>query len=281
MITIRRFLETTNSLLTNPRALAILAALYALLLATLYGFISIREATISQVAITFVFLVLIPVEFFVLQAAILQHARAEKFGWAQMMRDAIKLAVISIPIVVLGCVLYYLLNKWQAHFPAPEPALTFPAPKGPPPPQPLHWPTVLFATLRCLLLGIALPLATIHLWIEVAARDVRASLDGGAKAILQRIGNTLASAFAFDSVLAYGLGLIVFVLVPYAILFVPISVKGNKTDFVVFVARLVLVYVFTLIGWIVTLTTLAKSTSAPSTAVPVSTVPNAPAEAPA
>jgi hypothetical protein len=280
MTTIKRFLETTKSLLTNPRALAILATLYALLLATLGAFIKIREATLLQVVVTLFFLVLIPVEFFVLQAAILQHARTERFQWAQILRDAIKIAVVSIPIIVLGFALYYLLNKWQAHYPAPESSLALPA-KAPPAPQPLHWPTVLFATVRLLILGVALPLATIQLWIEVAARDVRASLDGGAKTVLQRIGNTLAGAFAFDSVLAYGLGLVVFVLVPYAILFVPISVKGNKTDFVVFVARLVLVYVFTLIGWIVTLTTLAKSTSAASSPVPAGTVPNAPAEAPA
>jgi hypothetical protein len=281
MTTIKRLLETTRSLLTNPRALAILAVLYALLLATLYGFISTREATVWQVVLTMLLLVLIPIEFFVLQAAILQHARADKFRWAQMMRDAIKLAVVSIPIIVLGCVLYYLLNKWQAHFPAPDPLVTFPAPKGPTAPQPLHWPTVLFATLRCLLLGIALPLATIHLWIEVAARDVRASLDGGAKTVLKRIGNTLAGAFAFDSVLTYGLGLIVFVLIPYAILFVRIPAKGTKTDFAVFILRLVLVFVFTLIGWIATVTTLAKTNTETSTVVSTHAIADTPAEAPA
>jgi hypothetical protein len=279
MITIRRFLETTRSLLTNPKALAILATLYAVLLATLLGFIRTREATVWQVVLTMLLLVLIPIEFFVLQAAILQHARAEKFRWAQTMRDAIKLAVVSIPIIVLGCVLYYLLNKWQAHFPAPDPLVTFPAPKGPTAPQPLHWPTVLFATLRFLLLGIALPLATIHLWIEVAANDVRTSLDGGAKRVFQRIGNTLARAFAFDSVLTYALGLIVFVLVPYAILFVRIPAKGTKTDFAVFIAQLLLAYLFTLIGWIVTLTTLTKIETSPP--VPVTSISNAPAEAPA
>jgi len=281
MTTIKRFLETTKSLLTNPKAFGLLKILYALLLATLLGFIRVREATVWQVVLTMLLLVLIPIEFFVLQAAILQHARADKFRWAQMIRDAIKLAVVSIPFIVLGCAIYYLLNKWQAHYPAPDPVLTFPPSKGPPASPPLHWPTVLFATLRCLLLGIALPLATIHLWIEVTAQDLRASLDGGAKTVLQRIGNTLAGAFAFDSVLTYGLGLIVFVLVPYAVLFVRIPAKGTKTDFAVFIAQLLLAYSFTLIGWIVTLTTLARSTSAASPAVPVSTVPNAPAEAPA
>jgi hypothetical protein len=281
MITIKRFLETAKSLLINPRSLAILAFLYVVLLATLYGFISIREAKVWQVVLTMFFLVLIPLEFFVLQAAILQHARAGKFSGAPMVRDAIKLAVVSIPFIVIGFGLYYLLNKWQAHFPAPTPALTSPIPKGPPPPQPIHWPTVLFATLRCVLLGIALPLATIHIWIEVAARDVRASFSGGAKPFLKRIGNTLACAFAFDSVLTYALGLIIFVLVPYFILFMRIPAKGTKTDFSFFIAQLLLAYLLTLIGWTVTLTALAKLSSEASTSVPVNAIPNAPAEAPA
>src|SRR6266568_6771373 len=102
MTTIRTFIDSVRALTTSPRAFAILAALYALLLATLYGFISTREATLGQVTITFVFLVLIPVEFFVLQAAILQHSRLQKFHWAQILRDAIKLAVVTIPIILLG-----------------------------------------------------------------------------------------------------------------------------------------------------------------------------------
>ncbi len=279
MTTIRTFIDSVRALTTSPRAFAILAVLYALLLATLYGFISTREATLWQVTITFVFLVLIPVEFFVLQAAILQLARVQKLHWAQILRDAIKLAVVTIPIILLGFGLSYLLNKWQAHHLAPEPALILPSAKAPPAPPPLHWPTVLFATARLLILGIVLPLAAIHLWIEVAARDVRSSLGGGVKTVLQRIANALARAFAFDSVLTYALGLIIFVLVPYAILFVGKPPKGNKTDFAVFIARLLFVYLFTLIGWVVTLTTLAKIE--PSPAAPVSTIAEVPAEAPA
>lgn len=279
MTTIRTFINSVRTLVTSPRAFAILAALYALLLATLYGFISIREATLWQVTITYVFLVLIPLEFFVLQAAILQYARLQKFPWAQILRDAIKLAVVTIPIILLGFAVSYLLNKWQAHHLAPEPALILPSAKAPPAAPPLHWPTVLFATARLLILGIVLPLAAIHLWIEVAARDVRSSVGGGVKTVLQRIGNALARAFEFDSVLTYALGLIIFVFVPYAILFVGKPPKGNKTDFTVFIARLLFVYLFTLIGWVVTLTTLAKIE--PSPAAPVSTIAEVPAEAPA
>jgi len=280
MITIRRFLETTRALLTNPLALAIFAVLYAVLLATLFGFISIREATLWQVAVTMFFLVLIPFEFFVLQAAILQHSRIGKFPWRQILRDAIKLAVITIPIILLGFVIVYLLNKLQVRFPPPTVA-SLPVTPGPPKPPPLHLPTVLFATLRFLLLGLVLPLATIHLWIEVTATDLRTSLNGGAKPVLQRIGNALARALAFDSVLIYALGLIVFVLIPYAILFVPFSVKGTKTDFAVFIARVLLVFGFTLSGWLVTLSALARTTTEISPPVPAGATSAPTAEAPA
>lgn len=280
MVTIKRLLETIKALLTNPRALAAFAVLYAALLATLFGFMRIREATVWQVMLTMLFLALIPIEFFVLQAGILHHARANKFGWAQLMRDAIKLAVVTIPIILLGYALVYLLNKWQVRFPTPATA-SFPITPGPPKPPPLHLPTVLFATLRFLVFWLVLPLATIHLWIEVTAHDLRTRLSGGAKTVLKRIGNVFARALAFESVLIYALGSIVFVLLPYAILFVRIPVKGTKTDFAVFIARLLLVYIFTLLGWIVTVSALVRTVAETPVAVPVSTISDSPVEAPA
>jgi hypothetical protein len=276
MIIIKRFFETIRLILAKPTALAILAALYAVLLASLYGFISIREATLWQVSLTMLLLVLIPLEFFVLQAAILQHARIQKFHWGQILRDAIKLAVVTIPIILLGFLIQYLLNKWQAHYLAPEPPLILPGAK-PPAPLPVHWPSVLFATARLLLLGVVLPLVTIHLWIETVARDVRSSFSGGVKPVFQRIGNALARAFQSDSVLTYALGLIVFVLVPYAVLFMRIPIKGNKTEFAVFILRLLLVYLFTLMGWIVTVNTLTKIEPPPTE--PVSAIQPAQVEA--
>jgi Na+/phosphate symporter len=127
------------------------------------------------------------------------------------------------------------------------------------------------------LLGVALPLAAIHLWIEAATQDARSSIGGGARIILQRAGNAVARALAFDSVLTFALGLIIFVLIPYAILFLGHAPRGNKTDFAVFTARLLLVFLFTLVGWIVTLTTMTKLEPPPT--VPVSTISEAPVEA--
>src|SRR2546430_122887 len=113
MITIRTFLETTRGLLKTPAALAIFAALYALLLATLYWFIATREATVWQVIITLVGLVVIPAEFFILQAAILDQAHDQRFRWRAILIDALKMFVVTIPILIVAYVLWYLLNKWQ------------------------------------------------------------------------------------------------------------------------------------------------------------------------
>jgi hypothetical protein len=254
--TFKTWIDTTRALLTNIRALAVFAALYALLLGTLYWFIATREATVWQVAITLFGLVLIPAEFFILQAAILDQSRDSRFRWRAILIDALKIFVVTIPILIVAYVLWYLLNKWQLHYPAPKAAFVFPP--APPNPQPVHWPTLLFGTLRCLLFGIAFPLAMIHKWIEVTRNDLKTLLAGGAKGILIRIGRGCACAFSSNSVLTYALGLVVFVLIPYALLFVPLKITGNKTEFAVFVLRLVLVFVFTLCGWIVTVGALAK-----------------------
>lgn len=276
----RTFFQSTRAVLTNLRALAIFAALYALLLASLYGFIVTREATVWQVTVTLLLLVLVPAEFFVLQSAILNHAREPKLRWSQILRDAIKLAIVTVPILLLAWALWALLNKWQLRFPAPHPPITFPATA--PRLQPMHWPSLVFATVRCLLFGVALPLAAIHLWIEVAGRNVRDVVGGGGQAVLKRIGNVFARAFASESVFTYALGLIFFVAVPYALLFIAFTVKGNKTDFAVFIARLVLGFLFTLIGWVVTLTALTRESTASAVATSPKTIPDTPAaEAPA
>jgi hypothetical protein len=265
MITIKRFLHSTRTILTSPRALAIFAVLYAIFLASLYWFISTREATMLQVAVTLLLLVLVPLEFFVLQSAILNHARTQKFSWKQILRDALKIAVVTIPVILIGWLLWFLLNKLQLRFPPPLPAATFPATA--PKMQPMHWPSLIFATVRCLLFAVMLPLAAIHMWIEVTARDVRTSLSGGAKGILKCLRSVFTRAFSSESAFTYALGLILFVAVPYALLFVPFTVKGTKTDFAVFIVRLVLAFLFTLIGWIVTLTSLTReSIERPATA---------------
>src|SRR5207237_5932629 len=211
MIVLKSFVETTRAILLRPRALALFAALYAVLLTSLYVFVATREATVWQVAITLLFLVLVPAEFLILQSSILAHTRAQKFGWRAILIDAGKLFVVTIPILIVGYVLFVLLNKWQVHFPAPKVPLTLPPAVAKP--QPLHWPTLFFATVRFLLFGVVLPLATIHLWIEVAGRELRMLTNGGDRRTVKRLGEVLFRPYASHSVRSYVYALVVFALV--------------------------------------------------------------------
>jgi len=277
---LKRWLESAREVLRNARALAICAGLYVLLLVTLYIFIATREATVWQVLITYAFLVLMPAEFFVLQSAIVEHARTGKFSWRQIFRGAIKLFIATIPIVVIALVFWALLDKFQLHYPAPK-AVLAESLRGAPKPQPLHWPTVIFATIRFLLFAIGLPLATIHLWARVSADDFRTLFGGGAEATVKRIGRWLARAFASDSVLMYALGAILFAFIPYAVLFIKISPKGTKTDFAVFIAQLLIAFCSSLIGWIVTVKALSKLNTQTSIVDVPQRAPSPTAEAPA
>lgn len=264
--------------LANPGALFVFGILYAFLLVASYIFIWIREATIWQVLVTYALIILIPIGFFILQAAIIDRVLDRKFRWRVILIDTLKFLAITIPVLLLAWLLYYLLNKISARYPAPlvevlpanQPtSLTTPTP---PPTPPLHWPSLIFATLRFVLWGVAFPLATIHLWIAIAGGEFVGLFSQGAKSFLKRIGSALARAFSSDSVLIYGLGLIIFFLLPYITLIPKFTVSGNKTEFAIFGLRLLLAFLFSLIGWVSTLTALARTVPALPTEVSASAV---------
>jgi hypothetical protein len=253
--TFSSILQTIRELISNRGSLAIFAGLYALLLAALYGFIATREATIWQVLLTLLFVASAPVLFFVLQATIIDRARADRIEWYRALRDSCKLALLALPVILIGLGVFWLLNRWQAHFPAPHMSVTA---TGAPQRPPTHWPTILFATSRVLIFWIVLPLALIHLWVEVASTDLIAFVRSGARAMLKRLGHIFSQAFAPQSLLVYSLGLIVFALIPYVLLFVRMPLKGTKSEIGVFTVRLALVFVFTFLGWVITLSTFAR-----------------------
>lgn len=252
----KQIIETTRSLLKNKSSLAIFTGLYALLLAALYGFIGTREAKVWQILLTLVFAACAPAIFFLWQAAIINNARTGKIEWSLAFRDSCKLALIALPLIVVGFGLAYLLHRWQAHFPAPRvPAFV---PKPPPPPPPTHWPSVLFATVRALVFGIVLPLTMIQLWVDLGKQNLLTFLRSGVRVVLRSLGQSFARAFATQSLLIWCLGLLLFALIPYALLFVHVPLNGTKREIGFFSARLVFVFVFTLFGWVITLSTFAK-----------------------
>ena len=268
MTTLKLWFSSIATTIANFGALLVFATIYAVLLVASYLFISIREATIWQVLITYALMILIPLGFFTLQASIINRVLDQKFRWRVILIDALKFVAVTILVLLVVWLLYYLLNKISARYPAPvvEVAapnqltpLARPTPTPTPAPTPpLHWPSLIFTTLRFVLWGVVFPLATIHLWIAVAGGGVRTLFRDGPKSFFKRIGSALTRAFSSDSVLIYGLGLIVFFVLPYVILVPTFTIKGNKTEFVVFGLRVLLSFLFSLVGWVITLTALAR-----------------------
>jgi hypothetical protein len=268
MTTLKLWLSAIVTTIANPGALLVFAIIYAFLLVASYLFIWIREATIWQVLITYALMILIPLGFFAFQAAIINRVSDHKFRWRVILIDTLKFLAVTIPVLLVVWLLYYLLNKISARYPAPlvevlpvNPAAR-PTTQTPPATPPLHWPSLIFTTLRFVLLGVAFPLATIHLWIAVAGGELRNLFRDGAKSSVKRIGAALARAFSSNSVLIYGLGLIIFLVLPYVILVPTFFIGGNKTEFAFFGLRLLLAFLFSLVGWVSTLAALARTVPA-------------------
>jgi len=263
---LKLWFSTIATTVANLGALLVFAAIYAFLLLASYLFISIREATVWQVLVTYALMILIPLAFFVLQASIIDRELDQKLRWRVILIDTLKFLAVTIPVLLVMWLLYYLLNKFSARYPAPVVAVAQathaaarPATPTQPVTPPLHWPSLIFSTLRFALLGVAFPLATIHLWIAVAGGGFRSLFSPGAKYFFKRIGSALAAAFSSNAVLIYGLGLIIFFVLPYVALVPTFAIKGNKTEFVVFGLRLLLAFLFSLVGWVSTLTALARA----------------------
>src|ERR1043165_2024392 len=99
--TLKLWLSTIAATFANPGALLVFAIIYAFLLVASYVFISIREATISQVLVTYALMILIPIAFFILQAAIINRAIDQKLRWRVILIDALKFLVVTILLLLV------------------------------------------------------------------------------------------------------------------------------------------------------------------------------------
>jgi len=77
--TFRSIITAARKVFTNWRAMLLLAIVYASLLAALYFFVAVREASIGQVILTFALAIAAPLLFFVLQGMVCQSdGRSER-----------------------------------------------------------------------------------------------------------------------------------------------------------------------------------------------------------
>jgi hypothetical protein len=260
--TMKKALETlfaaSRRLLKQWRVMAVMAAIYASLLAVLYLFVTTKEATRWQVMLTLVFAALAPALFFLLQTVIVNYAHGEAIASElirRSFRDSCKLALASIPLALLIFIFFYLLHQTSAielpfsrFRPEASPAMELPA-SSTGQATALSWPELTLATLRLLVFAVVLPLGAIHLW--------GATLSDGLLAAFKKLPRNLARTFAPQTALVYAGGLVLFGLIPYLLLFTRTPASNAWVEFSLFVARLFLVFVFTLYGWALTINALA------------------------
>jgi hypothetical protein len=261
MSALKTIFAASRRLLKQWRVMAVLAAVYASLLAALFFFVSTKEATRWQVMWTLIFAALAPALFFLLQAMIVNYAHGDAKALALLrhsFRDSCRLALASIPLALLVVLFIYLLNKPHSYsfinlpFPRFVQETWTPTqlhPSSISQTAPLSWPQLGLSTLRLLIFAVVLPLGAIHLW----GATVRDGLLTGIK----KLPRNLAHAFAPQPALTYAIGLVLFGLIPYFLLFTRTPASDPWVEFAFFVARLLLVFVFTLYGWALTINALA------------------------
>lgn len=246
----------------NWQPMLLIAFVYACLLVVLYFFVSVREASLAQVVLTFALAIAAPLLFFVLQAMIAGAAASEtdELTSGSLIRKALtsfwKLLLITLPLIALAILIAYLLGKAQARFGTTlnNPAIDLPrrvasAANAREAARPIDWRAALLSTLRYLAFGLVLPLAAIQLWLATAQE--------GLGPAIRKLTTLLARAFAPQSVLIYVVGFLIFAVIPYFLLSKTIPTRHAWLEISLFVGRLAIVFALTLFGWVITVKALA------------------------
>lgn len=266
--TFRSIVAAARNVFSNWRSLLLVALVYAALLAALYTFVIVREASMVQVVLTFVLALAAPLLFFLLQSLIVGGiARESQEPLSSLVKRALsnlwKLIVVTLPLIALAVLVAYLLMKAQSRLGTtlPDAAAELPrrmAAGAREAARPIDWKAAVLSTVRYLLFGLVLPLAAIHIWLATA-RD-------GLGTAIKRTGGIIARAFSPQSVLIYFLGFIVFGVIPYLILFKPTTSSRAWLELSLLVARLAVVFALTLFGWVITIKALSMSSGGPPSA---------------
>ncbi|HEV7473382.1 MAG TPA: hypothetical protein VGN90_04980 [Pyrinomonadaceae bacterium] len=253
-----------RTVVRNWPATLLIAIVYAALLAVLYFFVIVREATFVQVSLTFASAIIAPLLFFVLQAMV--AGEGEVMTATALLKRSLasfwKLILITLPLIALGILIIYLLGKAQNHFDANARAAAAALPRrlaetanARNAATPIDWKAALLSTIRYLAFGLVLPLVAIHLWLAT----VREGLAPG----IIKLRHHLARAFAPQSVLIYIAGFLIFGVAPYYLLFRTTQTSHAWLELSFLVARLVVVFALTLFGWVITVRALARFSTNP------------------
>ncbi|HXQ69653.1 MAG TPA: hypothetical protein VN844_04175 [Pyrinomonadaceae bacterium] len=219
---IRTELTAIRLLFSSKWTLLLLVLMYAALLGAGYLFVSTREATIAQLALTFGLILITPALFFALQAMSVNYVSGPS-GLKKTGFDGLRLIVVTVPLIALTALAFYGLGKIDSHQ------------------------TVVVA-VRYLLVGVIAPLLAIQLWIA-ASHD-------GLRSLLRRLHQVAAKTFAPQSLFIYASGVLVFAIAPYFLIFHTTQIERAWLEVSLLVLRLAVSALLVLFGWVTTIGTL-------------------------
>ncbi len=240
--------SAAQKLFSNWGALLISLTFYAMLIAVLYFFFTIREASRFQVVLSVLVLPLIGIfSFFLIQAMGLSYVRigvGPLYLFKRALKDCWKLLVVSIPLILLAWLISYGAGKAENYLFSQIYDGSV---------RPGQWKLMLIGWLRLFLLYFVIPLSAIHLWISA----VREGVIGAFKGVVRN----LAGAFAPRSVLIYILLAAVFGLIAYFLFFTRTPVASEWMELWLFGGRLAVALLVIFFGWLLTLGSLAELTA--------------------
>lgn len=270
---------STRDLFRNWPALLLLAAVYGLLLASVHYFFATGVANAWQLFVTGLTAGAAPLLFLLFQAMAVNSALPEATAGrvaSRAPRDLLNVLLLAVPVACAAVLFVYLLGKLQGWLPkvSEPPNVNVVASVMGTKPAPLRWQDALVSSSWLLLLGVVLPLAAAHLWLSAARVGLTATLKG--------FHRVLGRAFAPRSVFVYSVGLFLFGLMPYFVLYTRTSFTTGWSELALFGLRLALTFFLTLAGWLVTLGALARvtppETGAPANVEPAPAAPETAAE---
>lgn len=208
--------------------LLLMLVIYGSLLFAGYLFVTMREATISQLLVTLALVVVAPVLFFALQAMSVSYVSASTGIAISSIKktayDCVRLVGVSVPVIVLTALAFYGLGK-------------------------IDWGQTVVVAVRYLLVGVFAPLLAIELW-AAASRD-------GLRQLFRRVPQAVAKAFAPQSVFIYACGALVFGIAPYFLIVHTSQIERAWLEVSLLAIRLVLSAFLILFGWVTTVGTLS------------------------
>lgn len=216
--------------------LPLLITVYAALLLSLYLFVSTREATVSQLVVTFVVMLAAPLLFFLLQAASVNYATgADQMSLLRKAAyDCLKFIVVSLPVIGLTILGVYLVGKLQGRLAVDPETLQ---------PMSVNKLTLLIV-VRYLLIGVVAPLVTIQLWIATSTHGLRSTI--------RNVREALGKAFAPQSMLVFACGFLIFAVAPYFLLSKTMDIQRTWLEVSLLTARVVISALMVLLGWVIT-----------------------------